>query len=421
MLWSGKRRKAQRAVEEAQRLKIEAGQRALLEAATSTADAAQHVTNTLKQYLEESIRQFSTTTSMLLDAFIIADSRGMIRACNPAAETMFGYPSDEILRKQVLPLFVLDGVTPETRALLWDAIERDCDGLEADATLFGRRQDGTRFPIDSKLASLERVEGGAVQMILIRDLSELAAARNEAKVSGQRYSALFDLTFDGVLIVQDEQVVAANDSAGKLFGRSVDAMRAVDLGSLVDPADRDGITTLTKADGSIHARAASHDGSALQLLFSGADITWNDNHASLITVKDVSEMGRLETAMVGRKDNLVDMIACFGPDYVLTFVNDAFCKIAGREPASLIGTDMRDLLSDSERDTVLLNLRTLTPTAPTRRVQIHVPNSEGARLEDWIDHATFDADGAVVEYQRCGRDISEFLNVMLSVPQTIEG
>lgn len=418
MLWSRAKRALRKSIEAEQQRKIEVSQRVLLEAATSTADAAQHVTAMLKRHLEESIRQFNTTTSMLCDAFIISDSRGLVSAFNPAAEAMFGYPADGMLRRHVTSLFLLDGAPPNQRADLWTGIEHDLDGLGTATTparLLGLRANGDTFPIETTLASLDRVEGDEVQMILVRDLTELATVTRDANNYEQRYSTLFDMTFDGILVVQGEQIVAANNSAGRLFGRSPDLLRTEHFTSLVDAQHRARLDVID--DGSratVQASATLNDGTSVQLLFSGGEITWNNEPASLITVKDVSEMSRLETDVLGRRDNLLDMIVCFGGDFAITFANEAFCKMAQKSAAELLGSDVRDLLPEGERDTALLNLRSLSPEAPTRRVQIHIPHQDGPRLQDWIDHATFDSKGNPVEYQRCGRDITDVLNNLLN-------
>ena len=64
-------------------LKVLESQHALLNAATETADAANVVTHTLKQRLDDAIQQFQNATRILNDALLVCDGEGVISAANP--------------------------------------------------------------------------------------------------------------------------------------------------------------------------------------------------------------------------------------------------------------------------------------------------------------------------------------------------
>jgi hypothetical protein len=72
----------------------------------------------------------------------------------------------------------------------------------------------------------------------------------------------------------------------------------------------------------------------------------------------------------------------------------------------VIGTDFRDILSESERNVVMMNLQSLTEEKPERRLQVSTKNHGAIRLQDWTDHASFE-NGVIIEYQRVGRDVTD--------------
>lgn len=415
MFWPfnvGKRRRE--ALREAQQHeKIASSQLKLLHAATSTADAAQHVTSQLKLHLEESIRQYETTVAIMNDALLVCDRDGRVKAFNPAAECMFGYTHAEMEHGSVTELFRLSGEQPANCAALWEALEQEQDGPDPAAPLRAIRANGETFPIDSTMTRLDRCDGSTVMLMLVRELSVEVSLQQGADHHERRYRALFDLCFDGILIVQRGKVVAANPAAGILFDVEPSSLLSMPFSLLVNASDRSRVEMIDEIPVSfpISAEALRPDGRSLQLLLSSATITWNDEHACLITVKDTAGLKHIDDTLRVRHDREVDLIVCFTPDYHITFANAPYCAFHGLDPAMVPGTDVRSLLSGAERDALLLKLCSLTGTVPTRRAQVYAANPDGSlRLMDWIDHVSFASDGQVLEYQRTGRDITGLMD-----------
>ena len=103
-------------------------------------------------------------------------------------------------------------------------------------SLTGRRKDGTEFPADIMLASLQTAQGQVVQAV-IRDVTERrqvekrlgeALQHEQAdlalRASEARYRTLFDVSRDGIVIADLETRVVkhANPAASRMFGYSVE-------------------------------------------------------------------------------------------------------------------------------------------------------------------------------------------------------
>jgi PAS domain S-box-containing protein len=101
--------------------------------------------------------QFAALIETAPDAAVIADPAGRIYLINTETERMFGYPRDELLGR---PLEVL------------------LPALGVGMNLFGRRKDGTEFPIDVSRSTLDTDDGRLVTAF-VRDITTLRQQEDE--------------------------------------------------------------------------------------------------------------------------------------------------------------------------------------------------------------------------------------------------
>jgi len=110
----------------------------------------------------------------VLDAVVVADARGTIRALNPAAERLFGYPAAEALGRSVT-LFMGPPERDEHDGYLADV--RRGSGRAAIGRLrevSGRARDGRRIPLEIALTEL-RHGGERLFVGVLRDQTERRA------------------------------------------------------------------------------------------------------------------------------------------------------------------------------------------------------------------------------------------------------
>ncbi|MGQ0630506.1 MAG: PAS domain S-box protein [Sporichthyaceae bacterium] len=108
------------------------------------------------------------------DALLGIDTRGLIQLVNTQAEQLFGYPRGELLGQPIETL-VPDGARsahPAHRARYFSNPQVRPMGAGAD--LSGRRKDGSEFPAEISLSSIETEEGLLVTAA-VRDVSERRA------------------------------------------------------------------------------------------------------------------------------------------------------------------------------------------------------------------------------------------------------
>ena len=129
----------------------------------------------MQNWSEQTLRNLLES---LPDALVVIGSRGAIALVNEQTERLFGYKREELLGRPIEILIperfrrdhvgLRDGyfVMPRSRA------------MGAKRELFGRRKDGTEFPVEISLSPLQ-TEQGPLATSVIRDISQ--RKRDEAK------------------------------------------------------------------------------------------------------------------------------------------------------------------------------------------------------------------------------------------------
>ena len=110
-------------------------------------------------------------------------------------------------------------------------------------------------------------------------------------------------------------------------------------------------------------------------------------------------------------DELPDLVCRLAPDGTLRYVNNAYAEYFGSTPEALVDTSFLDLVPPGQRaevETDLLGTTRLTPERPSRVTEHRGGDRDGeVRWQQWVDKASFDADGRLVELVSVGRDVTE--------------
>jgi PAS domain S-box-containing protein len=430
-MWNRKKKEAQEDKELSRMNKVQDSQRILLEAATATADAAHDVTSRLKTRLDESLRQLESTAKLLSDALIICSSSGRIETFNPAAERIFGWAALDIIGHHINTLFRKIG---EPAISCEDIIEvftayhpTSTDALVDDPleNLRGKRKTGELFWIDGSVTRLDRMDGTTIAMLLVRDVTTRMELQNDLKLNESRYRSIFEQSFDGIIVVQNYHIVAANPAITRVLGYSSEYFVAKPL---QDFFHKQSVKTLhdhhtARMNGDTAPKnyvvtGIKGNGDAVELLVSSTLIKWETSNASLITLKDITEIRKLENDLGHATrinnsfvNNDVDMLACYDKQGRIKRVNHAYLEHFGATENQVIGTNFFERIPAEDRDGYNTMLQHLDAHRPTGRFQFHFEMPDGdLQIQDWIVHAIFDDNGIFVEFQSLGRDLTSIIS-----------
>lgn len=154
--------------------------------------------------------KFQSLLESTPDAIVMINNTGRIVLVNSQAEQLFDYPKGELIGKPIEILlpdrFRHNHLNYRTNYFDEPKSRRMGAGLE----LYGKRRDGTEFPVEISLSPLE-TEEGFLAMSAIRDITDRKNA--EAKFRG-----LLEFAPDAMVIVNPTgQIVLVNAQTEKLF------------------------------------------------------------------------------------------------------------------------------------------------------------------------------------------------------------
>lgn len=131
-------------------------------------------------------------------------------------------------------------------------------------------------------------------------------------------------------------------------------------------------------------------------------------------IRDLTYRRQAEEALKASEEryrNIVEdqteFICRFLPDGTHFFVNGAYCRYFGKTREEIAGSRFKPVIHPDDRDAMKKHFDSLTPENPVALIdhRIIMPDGE-VRWQRWSDRAVFDEDGAPVEYQSVGRDIT---------------
>jgi PAS domain S-box-containing protein len=196
------------------------------------------------------------------DALLGVNPAGRVALVNAATERLFGYPRAELVGRPLASL--LEEQPPAERA--------------QPPSLFGRRKDGSRFPVELALNPLA-TEEGVVVTATVRDASARARLAEQLDQRTAVLTALLEaLPVAVVLVDARHRVQLANAAferlfryhAGEIAGRALDELLAVPgrLDDVVNSAHQ------AVAGGRIHAlaRRRRRDGAILEVETTGVKL-----------------------------------------------------------------------------------------------------------------------------------------------------
>lgn len=257
-------------------------------------------------------RSVSASTEQLLDSapdgVVIIDADGVICLVNRQAEALFGYRREELLGHPVellVPLSVR-GSHPGHRAEYFGNPTTRPMGVGLE--LAARRKDGSEFPVDISLSSLE-TEGGLLVSAAVRDVSE-------RKKSEAKFQALLEAAPDAIVAVdRDGLIHLVNRQAEALFGYAREELIGTSLDALVPDSVRPAhpthrasyfaSPTARPMGAGLELAARRKDGTEFPVDISLSSLETEDGVLVSAAVRDISDRKRVEVERARLEAQLV--------------------------------------------------------------------------------------------------------------------
>ena len=373
------------------------------------------------QHLHEQVLQTAHS------AYVAMDEAGVITGWNPAATRIFGCSPEQAIGVPLSSLLIPERYRARHQAGL-ERYLRTGQGrvLGQRLELEGLRSDGTEFPIEMTLSSIEW-DGQVNFHAFIADVSERHAHESELRLLAGivRESA-------EAIIIKDAQgsIIEWNPGAERLYGYSAAEAIGHPVAMLVPP-ERKGeeqlLLSRVREGESIQQYAAERlrrDGSRVSVSLTISPLHDHGEFAGASEIaRDISEQQRAEQALRRSQDELrhqTDLLAGvieFAPIGMALMslegrfmrVNRSLCELVGYSEAELTGLTFQEITHAEDLDgdlTLMTRLR--AGEIPSYRLEKRYLHKDGHAV--WVKLSRSlvrDGDGEPLHYVTQVEDVSE--------------
>ncbi len=281
--------------------------------------------------------------------FGIAVSRGRNPlTVNARFLEVFGFAADDQPSKET----IAERFAPSERDRLTDLNRRREAGevdLVSSYEATALRPDGSEFPVQLDMATLDLVDGPAT-LSFVRDITARRHALRALERSEARFRAIFADAPVAMLLTRDGRIIDANATCAGLLG-------VVEPSDLID---RRWATVFATEQSDPDAEVAETRGVTDLIGRRGeerfpARVRWgtvelDDGPAKLCLIIDITEQtAALEAARIGERklaalfNSTVEFLALLQVDGTILGMNDAAAQYSGDEPAAVAGRCVWDL------------------------------------------------------------------------------
>jgi PAS domain S-box-containing protein len=379
------------------------------------------------------------------DAIVVVNREGSIVEINTQAEKMFGYSKGEVLGKPA------DVFIPERfRELYMDHLRGYISSPRilpegAGLELYGRKKDGSEFPVDIALGPLE-TEKGIVLVNLIRDISLHKQMEETLRESEMRFRSVVQSAIDAIILADsDGNIISWNKGAQTIFGYEEEEVLGKPLTILMPERYREahlkGLERVRRTGKSSYIGKISElhglrkNGSEFPLELSRAAWKVGDKTFYGGIIRDITERKRIEEVLRASEmkyrgifENAVVGIFQISVDGRILAANPSLARMLGYgSPDELVAeiTDFRKLFVEPGRRLQLLHKIRDNVTVTDFEAQVN--RKDGSKI--WVlmnAHVLRDSSDKVVGLQGMWMDITNrkraeknFQGLIESIPDAI--
>lgn len=288
---------------------------------------------------EDIIRMYRLLFRHARDIILFVRPDGRIIEANEAAVKAYGYSRDELLN-----MGIRDLRTPEAAKNL----QAELDQVDENGVLFTtvhHRKDGSEFPVEVNTRA-GVIAGERILISIVRDITERVRAEAELRDSEERFRALSDAAFEGIIISREGVILDVNRAALDLTGYTHSELVGKPLLETIAPEYRDAVAR--------HVRESSvepyelairrKDGTTFLAEARGRSLTYKGLPARVGIFVDLTERRKAEAALRESEEHyrllyetMLQGVVYQDADGKIISMNPAAVRILGKTPEEFLG------------------------------------------------------------------------------------
>jgi PAS domain S-box-containing protein len=352
------------------------------------------------------------------DAVVGVDEAGVIRLVNRLTETLFGYERDDLLGAPVemlVPGHARPG-HPAHREQF--AADRRTRHMGSQPMLSGRRADGSEFPADIALSSMDTGNGMLV-IATVRDMTEhLRGERDRGRLD--RLAAVLEHSADAIISrTLSGNIASWNPAAERMFGYTSQEILGKSGRSLMPDGRTDEVNTILakiltgQSIDRLQTTRLRKDGTVFPVSLTVSPIRDDRGRitgVSTITSDETVQRRSIEVAqrMAAIIDNSTDAILSSTLDGIITSWNPASEKIYGYTSVDMIGMSLRPLTPPNRAQEVADILARIEAGELVEHYETFCVRKDGTEFPVSLTVSPIrDCDGEVIGASVIARDLTQ--------------
>jgi len=229
-----------------------------------------------------------------LDAAVIVDADQRIHHVNGAFTTLFGYPREEVIGRNIDDLIV----PPALRGEAIELMSRSQRGCELSLETVRRTKDGRTIDVWVVATSCETLDGQRVCYVQYRDISERVRVIEELTRKRSEMRTIFEHAPTGIALIDLEgAIIEANAALEAMLGRPRGSLAGCEMSQYMPPDEADKLHALkqellrTNATVRVTTRFLRSDGTCLWARATGSVIrsTLGEPRHIICVIEDVTD------------------------------------------------------------------------------------------------------------------------------------
>ncbi len=383
---------------------------------------------TERRMIDEKLKQSENRLVLQINrtplGVIYWDANFKVREWNPAAETIFGFASEEAVGRHASELIVPVEAREQVDEVWQELLNNRGGSYAVNQNI---RKDGAKITCEWHNSPLINDDGEVFGVSsFVRDISMRINIEEALRASEERWQSLAAASFEGVLIHDSGVILDANERLAMMFDCNHSDLVGARVLDLIAAENRSQVqdNLLWLVDATFEATGLGKDGSEFPIEISSRGIAYRGATQRAVVIRDLSQYKQTENALRQEKERaekaLTELayqkaaldqhaiVAITDPSGIITYANDKFCVISGYEREELIGNSHSVVKSGLHPVSFFKNLWETISSGQVWRSEVVNRAKDGSLY--WVDTTIVPfrgVDGEIQQYVAIRNDITE--------------